>query len=409
MLRSMISPLFSHSPTHGRFMHELIPAKMMIHANAVLGILLACMICSGMQIVSAEEFIPAAGKFPPQGAGTYYSGELVEIDHVNRRGAIRLVGDNSDDRYHTAPSHRFALLPYGQVRYHGAPAELRDVPIGTVLHGLFVLPPEGDETIPEVEMRFRKYVPLHNHALLLEDDFSFYQRQGRAWKIEEIDHGTGKLKVSPVGEPGTHGLQGEQVFEIDASTRIWQGKGYGERDDVQAGQTVQLNLTWAPDWKNGQMHVRDVWLDEASRSQASEIQRQIHIRHMRHRWLPGWVDAVEHQEKGQGIVTVTLFAGMDASLYAAVQAQAKSGGVALAAAEPTLRTWWQEHDSKSGPVLEIRELPDPPPGSSGLQIQVKMRELLDGYRPGRIVRVRPNGFPNVKLPPEERVKNLDDR
>ena len=30
--------------------------------------------------------------------------------------------------------HPFAMLPYGIVRYHGAPADLRDIPLGTVLH-----------------------------------------------------------------------------------------------------------------------------------------------------------------------------------------------------------------------------------------------------------------------------------
>ena len=26
------------------------------------------------------------------------------------------------------------MLPYGMVRYHNAPADLRDIPLGTVLH-----------------------------------------------------------------------------------------------------------------------------------------------------------------------------------------------------------------------------------------------------------------------------------
>src|SRR3954454_8483765 len=73
------------------------------------------------------EFVPTPGKFPPAGAGVYLAGELVSVDHVNRRGALRLVGDGVDDRYHSAPSHRFAMLPYGTLRYHGAPAELRDI------------------------------------------------------------------------------------------------------------------------------------------------------------------------------------------------------------------------------------------------------------------------------------------
>jgi hypothetical protein len=118
------------------------------------------------------------------------------------------------------------------------------------------------------------------------------------------------------------------------------------------------------------------------------------------------VDKVAHQEGGKGIVTVTLFGGMDPSLYEQAR---KSRWVKLAVAEPTLRTWWQEHDSKGGPVLEVKTTPKPPRGSSGLQFRVRIDELLEGYRPGRIIRFKPDSFLNVKLPPEERIKDLDDR
>ena len=327
------------------------------------------------------------------------------MDHVNRRGAIRLVGDGVDDRYHSAPSHRFALLPYGTIHYHGAPAELRDIPIGTVLHGYFVLPPTLDKSIPQPEKNSR-YGVKYTHALSLEDDFSFYQRQGRAWKISSLDVKAGKLKVTATGKAAGDGLTGEKTFELDRSTRVWKGRTAGELEDLAADQSVQLNLTWAPDWKNGQFHVTDVWLDEGSRQLAAEQQRQLHIRHQLHRWLAGWVDHVEHQPGGKGIVTVTLFGGMDPSLYERART---AKGAAIAAAEPTLRSWWQEHDNKGGSVLDFKNIPNPPPGSSGLQLRVQLNELLEGFRPGRIVRYRPNGFPSVKLPPEERVKSLDDR
>lgn len=356
------------------------------------------------------DYVPQAGRFPPRDAGIYLSGELVSVDHVNRRGAIRLMGDGVDDRYHAAPSHRFAMLPYGTIRYHGAPAELRDIPIGTVLHGEFLLPPAGDTTVPAPAKQYEKYVPRQCHALRLEDDFSYYQRHGQAWRIVAVDLPLGKLKVVSTGGPAPNGLSGEQTLEIDASSRIWKGREIGRLEDLAVDQSVQLNFTWAPDWKNGQLHVADVWVDQVAREVATERQRQSHLRHQRHRWPAGWVDHVEHHPGGKGVVTVTLFGGHDPWIYEQVRAQGKpGGGAALAAGEWTLRTWWQEHDSKHGPVVEVRDLPDPPPGSSGLQIRVRLNELLEGYRPGRIVRVRPNGFPNVKLPPEERVKDLDDR
>lgn len=379
-----------------------------------LGLACAIVLLDGLAALAAAEsdYVPKPGEFPPPDApGHYLAGELVSVDHVNRRGALRLVGDNDDGRYHVAPSHRFALLPYGTVRYHGAPAELRDIPIGTVLHGYFYLPPAGDTSVPPPpEKTPAKYVSPYTHAVSLEDDFSFYQRQGQAWTILSVDLAKGQLKVSSTGESALDGLKGEQTFEFDASTRIWLGRQIGDLKDLTPQQVVQLNLTWAPDWKNGQFQVADVWLDQAARDVAAERQRQTHIRHQRHRWLAGWVDHVEHQAGGKGIVTVTLFGGMDPTLYDEARAQAKPGGKAwLAAAEWTLRSWWQEHDSKSGPVLDIQETPHPPAGSSGLHLRVQIAELLEGYRPGRIVRVRPASFPSVKLPPEERVKSLEDR
>lgn len=386
-----------------RFLNAHFPLRL---AGAVLVVAAT----SSLHAADEAEYVPKLGEFPPPTVGHYYAGELVSVDHVNRRGAIRLMGDGIDDRYHHAPSHRFALLPYGTVRYHGAPAELRDIPIGTILHGYFLLPPAGDTSIPPQDAVGKKYNPPYTHALRLEDDISFYQRQGRVWKIASIDATKQKLIASPNGKAAKDGLQGEQTFEFDASSRVWKGRGYGKLEDLAAGQEVQFNFSWAPDWKNGQLHTTDVWLDDESRATAAEVQRQVNIRHVRHRWFAGWIDHVEHQEiPGRGIVTLTLFAGADPSLYEAVRALNKKGGAVIAAGEPTLRTWWQEHDNKGGPVVEVKDLPNPPAGSSGVQVKLQVYELLEGFRPGRIVRFRPNGFPNVKMPPEERVKSLDDR
>ena len=365
---------------------------------------LTLLVLASSPLVAAEDYIPKSGEFPPANVGHYFAGELVEVDHVNRRGAIRLVGDTDDSRYHGAPSHKFAMLPYGTIRYHGAPAELRDIPIGTMLHGFFVLPPLGETPLPKPTGDAR-YLVKYTHAISLEDDFSFYQRQGQAWKVASIDP-KGKLKVTSTGKAAAHGLTGEQSFTIDESTRIWKGRQIGTLKDLAAGQEVQVNLTWAPDWKNGEVHAQDIWLDQESRDVAAEVQRQIHIRFQKSRWLAGWVDKVEHVEGTKGIVTLTLFGGMDPTLYAAVK---KGGWNKLAAGEPTLRTYWQDHDSKGGQILEVKKLDKPLPGSSGIQVRIQMNELLEGYRPGRIVRLMGDGFQNAKLPQEERIKNVQER
>src|SRR6185503_20455054 len=77
------------------------------------------------------------GEFPAAGAAREISGELIGVDHVNRTGTLR--PDRTDaqrtDDYDVAMP--FMLLPYARTMYHGMYAELRDVPIGTHLHGLF--------------------------------------------------------------------------------------------------------------------------------------------------------------------------------------------------------------------------------------------------------------------------------
>lgn len=344
------------------------------------------------------QYVPKLGVFPPAGIGVYHAGELVTIDAINRRGSLRIIGNRDLEKYHSSEAQPFVLLPYAQVRYHGAPAELRDIPIGTVLHAYCVYP--LDYVIEEKKPRLGAYVQPQDHAITLEDSFSFYQRRGQAWKIESIE--PGKLNVVSTGSAEGDGPLGRQMFNFDASTRVWKGKQIGGVADLAPGQMVQFNFTWAADWGMGRMQATDVWVDEESRAVAAELQRQVHIRYMRYHWLPGWIEHVEDQGSGKGIVTVALFGGSDPSLYDQMKSAKK---ITVAVAANNLRTWSHAFDSKSGPLLELKTISEPPFGHSGITIRVQVDELLEGYRPGRIVRVRPNDFPAAKLPPEERIRS----
>ena len=57
---------------------------------------------------------PRAGIFPSKESGIHVHGDLVISDSINRRGALR--------EKRSTPRHYFAMLPYGMVWYHGAPA-----------------------------------------------------------------------------------------------------------------------------------------------------------------------------------------------------------------------------------------------------------------------------------------------
>jgi len=398
------------------------------HFGRIAGLLTLALCCAFAAAAPAQEkkTEPAAevrkpGKFPSS-SGTYIAGELVFVDPVNRRGGIRLDGDGGE-RYHVGPLHHFALLPYGTVYYCNAPAELRDIPLGTHVHGYFHLPPAGEEaTIASVPQEQAKFQLPQNHAVSLEDDFSFYARRGRAWKIVSLDKEKGKLNVAPVALPADaaaaaipakiDGITEPYTFDINEATRIWQDRRLVELDAIKPeliakGATVQLNLIWSQGWRDKEFTVGEIWLDDASRAFATELQRRKHVRYEQQRWLPGWIDSVEHNDYGGGIVTLTLFAGQDASLYADLK-RTQDKGFGVAASDKTLRTWAHRSDKKIGQVLEWKETPNPPAGSSGIQVRLKFTELLEGYRPGHCVRVKCHDWTFVTMPPEERFKSLDD-
>jgi hypothetical protein len=369
-------------------------------------------------LAAAEPFRPKPGEFPPLEEAKAYRGELVFVDHVNRRGSLRL---HVDGHFHEGRLHHFAMLPYGMIRYRGAPAELRDIPIGTVLYGRFYLPPEPETTaVPNVNGN-DVTAPPENHAILLEDGRSLCLREGKAWKLKEvgIDGSEGHLVASLDRKEGGEGLGGEHKLTIDGSTRIWRGRELLGLDELVAegswpangqrkleDQSVQLSLTWHPRYLYQQFHVADLWLDEAAMKVAAERQRQRHIRHIRTRWMPARVDSIEYGEFGRATVRATLFGGMDESLYA----DFKPGiGGKMAAAENTLRTWWPDHDGMDGRITSVERNENPPLGSSGIQIQFDVPLILEGFRPGRVVRIRPQNWPNVKPPVEERVRSFEDR
>ena len=363
-------------------------------------------------LMSAEDpvdVILRPGTFPQPNSGTYLAGELVIIDPANRRGGLRLDGNEPHDRYHSGPLHNFAMLPYGMISYNGAPAELRDIPIGTHVHGYFYVPPVGEEaTIPPLPKDMAKYEIKQNHAVSLEDDFSFYQRRGQGWKVVSIDGNKGKINVAPVGEMAKDGINTPYTFDIDDISKVWKGHTLVDLNDIAPQQVVQFNLGWSPGWRDREFKVTEIWLDDESRKFVTDLQRRRHVKYQKQRWLPAWIDSVEDNDFGGGTVTLTLFGGMDPSLYADLKAT-QDKGYHVAVAEKTLRTWFHRSDRKLGNVAEWKEIENPPPGSSGIQIKMRFTELLDGYRPGRCVRLKCDTWAFVTMPSEERVKTVEEQ
>ncbi|MDG2380045.1 MAG: hypothetical protein P8N76_00080 [Pirellulaceae bacterium] len=396
MKRTMCGEAFPHLIRSG--LGRICYTLFVLAANPILGIAVET-------TQPVQDHVPQPGSFPPAGAGVNLSGDLVVSDPMNRRGGLRKGDGTSEPR-----RHYFAMLPYGTVWYHGAPADIRDIPVGTHMHGRFLLPIHGEEeTIPPLTEEQLKRNPTgkYNHAFLLEDDVSFYSRQGRSWQVLDTEQGGGpaprlKLSVEPLGPEIKDGINKPILFDIDPSTRIWKNGRLVGIDQIKAGQQVQVNLTWGP---FESLATTDIWLDDASLKSFKEIQRQRHLRLIRSRFLPGWVDAVKNNDTGGGEMTVTLFGGMDPLLYEEVLS---SKHPRICDAETTLRTWgYHAEYAVHGETLEREEIENPPPGSSGIQLKLKVPQMLDGFRPGRVIRIK-GPWTYVLLPHDEWLMTPDD-
>ena len=388
-----------------------------------------------------DVFRPEAGKFPPLEKAHTYRGELVFVDHANRRGSIRVEGMGV---FRMNDPHPFAMLPYGMVRYHGAPADLRDIPLGTVLHVRAFLPPDPKTSaVPvlpvnnkENDANHRRGIgifPAENHVLLLEDEPSHCQREGMIWKLKEVEikNREGSLIASREPKEGSDDKASEETLNFDAATRVWRGREClriehliadgtwpAEGQKSLSGQSVMLGITWKPTLGGvfARFHISDIWLDEAAMQNATQQQSETHNAFMRSRWMPAWVDAVEYGKFGRATVTATLFGGMDPALYA----EFKTGIPALMnGVENTLKhteggTAGPTQMAARGQLLGVTKLSgEVPVGSSGIQIRFETDLITEGMRPTRIVRVRPASWPDVHLPREEYLGNgassIDER
>lgn len=323
------------------------------------------------------------GEFPAAGTGREISGELIGLDHVDRKGTLRVDRNDSqrtDDYDQALP---FTFLPYAKTMFHGSYAELRDVPIGTHLHGLFF--------VNDAPAKNQK--PVFNRVLQLEDDFSRFVRLKKFWRVDAVEIDKQRLTVTGVGENGAADPK-PTVFQIVPATRVWKGNGAGTLKDLAPGMKILANLTVAT--LKGPGRCTDLWLDDESRALARQRQFEVHKQWQREHGLGCWIDAVDNQA---GTVTVTLFDAADPSLIKEFKVK---DGVGASVAEESLRTYDQNNDTRRGPVTEIKTVPAVP-GSSGVQVTFKPNPLLEGYRPKRYLRLFNGPWRIDDLPREERL------
>ncbi len=386
-------------------------------------VLVAALVASGLCASGGEDgtFRPQPGRFAPLDKAHTYRGELVFVDHVNRRGSLRVIG-GSEVFFQHIPQP-FAILPYGIVRFRNAPADLRNIPLGTLLRVRGFLPPDPDNSSVPVVQKPAVDQPAENHLVLIEDEPSYCLREGKVWRLKEVEIRKNLSKIVASLEPKSGGddKPADQTMTLDEGTRIWRGRECLSLMDLVAegawpaegkkgleGQPVLLGLSWLPagTWENrveNQFHLTDIWLDETAMERCTHLQTGLHKSLIRTRLMPAYVDAVEYGKFGRATVTATLFGGMDESLYADFKEGER--GV-IAAAENTLKPWSSivssSHIASSGTIRGVTKTsPHPPFGSSGIQIRLETDLVIEGIRPGRVVRIRPERWPHVSAPREE--------
>jgi hypothetical protein len=240
------------------------------------------------------------------------------------------------------------------------------VPLGTMLHGRFYLPPDPKLSSVPVVTKASVTQPAENHAILLEDEPSFCLREGKVWRLKEVEitgGRTGMIVAQRESTAGGKDREDERRMSIDAATRFWRGREKLGLEDLIAeglwpadgkksldGQVVHLGIAWKPagHWERrvgNRMHISDIWLDETAMQRAGHHQIAVHRELIRSRWMPAWVDGVEYGTVRHSLVAI------------------------------------------SGPILDvIKQDKDIPLGSSGMQIRIKVDQIIEGIRPGRIVR-----------------------
>jgi hypothetical protein len=269
--------------------------------------------------------------------------------------------------------------------------------------------------------------PAENHIFLFEDEPSYCKRLGLVWKLKEINLNEDQGIVTARRESKSgNGDVHKETFSVDATTRFWRGKEHLHLNDlieekvlpengVQSlnDQSVLLGISWKPT-PGGvfkRFHISDVWMDELAMERATQIQNETHKAFIRSRWMPGWVDKVEYGKFGRAKVVVTLFGGMDKSLYADFQ---EDQNATLASSENTLKHWaggtaGTMQMASKGVILNITKKQNGVSlGSSGIQLSLETNLVTEGFRPGKVIRIRSAKWPVLEVPREEYIHQTRD-
>ena len=94
---------------------ELRPSLTLRVTKFLLGVVLPSLFVFASNAIADEPFRPEPGKFPTLDKAHSYRGELVFVDHANRRGSVRI---QTEGKFRFISPSPFAMLPYPYLFRH---------------------------------------------------------------------------------------------------------------------------------------------------------------------------------------------------------------------------------------------------------------------------------------------------
>ncbi len=311
-------------------------------------------------------------EFPPYHSDHRVGGELVAADFLHRSGVLRTNG--------TGELVHFTLPPFGTVHYLNAPADLRDIPLGTGL--LFFLHQDANGTFTK--------------AATMQDDFTMTANHHAQYRLDGIHLSEGKLVVTRQKLPAKEAEPQSKEWRVNAETRVWKGEKQVPLSELAVGDELLANFTWNAPQQPRQC--TDIWVGTDTHEATTKRQREKHAAFTKMRGLPAWISRVE----GKQIVVDLLASDEPADrqdLSALITAEFPVGKpLKVAVANDELRSYWPPVDGKRADLIKIENTPGGVYGSGGLRLTLEPVLLLEGFRKGRTVRLFTEKWPIAEMP-----------
>jgi hypothetical protein len=309
------------------------------------------------------KYVNAPRAFPTWEQAKPIDGALVEVDVIHRTGIVREDGSGA--------LRAFTMPANGTVSRLGIQADLRDVPLGT--HGRWYFLPDKHGASTQLGA--------------FHDDATQAARENIRFRVEAVDVRSGTITVQPLkGDQPAPGAD-RIALKTDRYTRFRKGDADARLTDVAAGDLLIVNRT-------GELSAHrasEVWIGTEAHATAVAALRKSHLDFLAARGLPAWIDAVE----GKHLV-LTPFAASPADLLALMQtagiepekwARERRGMQGTVVANQELRSYNPPVDREWGTWIAWQPVETNGIGHGGVRWTVSVNHLLEGFRPGEVVRV----------------------